>query len=232
MKPLLPLILILLLNNSLLFSQSRKSIRVKAGEDIAQAYSSQGFYRFPQFGKATFYFKGGGKNAGQLFNYNILSGTMQFVGSKMDTLDMAIQAPIDSVVFDNTTFHYHKDGFMEVVAQTDSIALLKRTTIKTQVENIGAYGISNQTGSIDNLRNFAFGSSVYSFRINQDVVLSENISWFLKDRNDNLVKATKSNLLKLLSPVKQNKAEAYIKQTKISFDKEEDLKQLFAEISK
>ena len=106
---------------------------MKAGEDVAQAYSPQGFYRFPQFSKAILYFKGGGQNTGVLFNYNVLSGNMQFISPKGDTLDMGNTAGLDSIVFEKNVFIYN-NGFMEVAANTDSIKLVKKLLLKTQVE--------------------------------------------------------------------------------------------------
>lgn len=210
---------------TLVFSQGKRSIRVKAGDDLAQAYSPQGFYRFPQFSKAVLYFHGVNGNSGPLFNYNVLSGNMQFISPAKDTLDMANTATLDSIVFDQTVFYHNRDGFMEVLASSDSVKLLKKLVIKAQVESIGAYGLSNNTSSIASLKSFYTGTGVFNLVVNQDVVLEEFVNWFFASGN-NVVKANKSNLLKLLSPDKGAKAESYLKQNKINFEKEEDLKKL------
>jgi hypothetical protein len=212
-----------------IFAQSGRTIRVKAGDDVAQAYSSHGFYRFPQFGKATLYYNNKARSEGQKFNYNVFSGNLQFVGPKGDTMDLGGQATIDSIVFENNVF-LNKNGWMEVSTRADSVMLLKRTTIKTQVENVGAYGISSSTASIDNIKTYSNGAGVYNLVLNQDVVVIEVINWFFKDNNNNLLKANKANLLQLLSPSGQAKADAYLKQNKTSFEKEGDLKKLMAAI--
>ena len=90
MRHLVLFILLLMLNSNLMIAQSRKSMRVKAGENVAQAYSPNGFYRFPQFSKCTVIFKDGQQRAGQLFNFNILSATMQLISPAGDTLDMLL----------------------------------------------------------------------------------------------------------------------------------------------
>jgi hypothetical protein len=218
------------LNYNLALAQTTRPMRIKAGEDVAQAYSPYGFYRFPQFGQAKLYFKDGGRNNGKQFNYNILSAALQFIGPKGDTLDLAGQENIDSVVFTGSTFLYN-DGFMEIVATADSIALLKKIIIRTQTENIGAYGMSNSTASIVSMRTYSSGTSVYNLVLNQDIVLTEVVSWFFTGGNKNIVKATKTNLLKLLPAEKQTKAEAYLKENKTSFEKEADLKKLIAAIA-
>lgn len=218
------------LNYNLVFAQTARSMRVKAGDDVAQAFSPYGFYRFPQFGKATLYYKAGGRNSGALFNYNILSANLQFISPKGDTLDLASQENIDSVAFDGNVFLYN-DGFMEIVAAADSVLLLKKTIIKTQTENIGAYGLPNTTASIVNMKSYSNGAGVYSLVLNQDVVVAENISWFFINQNKTLVKANKSNLQKLLTADKQGKTEAWLKQNKTNFEKEADLKKLMAAIA-
>jgi hypothetical protein len=225
MRHLVLFILSLLLCGNLTFAQSRKSIRVKAGEDIAQAYSSDGFYRFPKFSKATLFYKGGDQNAGQLVNYNILSGTMQFINSAGKTFDIANPSKIDSVVFEKNVF-VHTDGFMEVVAHIESIILLKKIIIKTRVEKIGALGLPAQSASIDNISIFSADTDVYNLIINADIVVTENVSWYWMDRNNNILKATKGNLLKLLPAGRQSLAETYLKQHTINFENENDLKEL------
>ena len=213
-----------------MFAQSQRSIRVKAGEDIAQAYSPQGFYRFPQFSKAILFFKGGVQNSWHRFNYNILSGTMQFINPAGETLNLDAPEKIDSVVFEKNVF-VHNDGFMEVVAHTDSIILLKKIIIKTRQEKIGALGLPTQSASIDNISIYSADTNVYNFIINADVVVTENVYWYWMDRNNTILKATKGNLLKLLPAGRQSTAETYMKQNKIDFENETDLKELMANLA-
>ena len=80
------------------------------------------------------------------------------------------------------------------------------------------------------MKTYSSGTGVYNLVINQDVILIENISWFFTNSNTNLVKASKTNLLKLLPAEKQTKAETYLKQNKTNFEKENDLKKLMAAI--
>ena len=230
MKHLVFFILSLLLFSNFMFAQSRRSIRVKAGENIAQSYSPNGFYRFPQFSKAVLFYKGGTKNAGQQFNYNILSGTMQFTNAAGKIFDIGDPANIDSVVFENTVF-VHNDGFMETVSNTGSIILLKKIIIKTREEKIGALGLPAQSSSIDNISIYSAETDAYNLTINADVVVTENVYWYWMDNNHNILKASKGNLVKLLPAGRQNAAETYIKQNKINFENENDLKQLMVNLA-
>jgi len=213
-----------------MFAQSRRSIRIKAGENIAQAYSPNGFYRFPQFSKATLFYKGGTRNTGEQFNYNILSGTMQFINPAGKIFDIGDPANIDSVVFENTVFVYN-DGFMEIIFHTDSIILFKKIIIQTREEKIGALGLPAQSSSIDNISIYSGKTDAYNLTINADIVVTENVYWYLMDNNHNILKATKGNLLKLLSAGRQSAVETYMKQNKINFENENDLKKLMANLA-
>ncbi len=229
MKYCLLLILLFFIVAHSVVAQPGRAIRVKAGEDVAQAYSPHGFYRFPEFNKAILYFNGNRRKSDILFNFNLYSGSMQFINPKGDTLDLVNTPAPDSVVFEKNSFIYN-NGFLEVVAQSDSLRLLKKLVLKTQGENIGAYGQPNPTGSITSVAKISIGAAVYSLIVNQDVVLTEDINWFFMPGKNVAVKATKANLLKLLPVEKQAKAEAYFKQNKVSFDRENDLKNLLEAI--
>lgn len=206
-------------------AQSRRTIRIPAGEDIAMAYSSNGFYRFPQFGKATVYLRNGGGNDKLLFNYNVLSGTMQFINPSGDTLDMTQPHLVDSIFFENTMF-YQRDGFMEVWAANDSIRLLKKIVIKFHRENVAGYGVANPVSSVVHLQNYSARISWFNLRINQDLVLDESTEWYWLDRNNKIVKATKSNLLSMLPASRHSEAEAFIKKNRINFDRGDQLTRL------
>ena len=68
--------------------------------------------------------------------------------------------------------------------------------------------------------------AVHPVVLTQDVIVMEHISLFWMDKNHKIVKATKSNLLKMLPATSQAKAETYLKQNKVNFDNEADLKKL------
>jgi hypothetical protein len=219
------LFLLLLFAQVSTYSQTHKSTRVEAGEDIAQAYSRSGFYRFPVFSRATVYMKNGTLTTEQLFNYNMLSGKLQFINKAGDTMDISNPALIDSVFFEKTFFCYN-NGFMEMVAATDSVRLFKKNIIKFSYENIGGYGTASPTSAISNINTFTTSSNVYNLRLNQNIVLDETIYWYWMDNRHNLAKATRSNLLSLLPPTQKAPVEAYLKKEKINLEKEKDLMQL------
>jgi hypothetical protein len=218
------LLLLCLLSGALFLSaQSRRSISVKSGDDLGEAYSPQGFYRFPQFKKATVYMNTGIGNSQLLFNYNVYSRTIQFISKAGDTLDIANPNVIDSVVFDNTTFYNTTDGFVELAGEADSLRLLKKTVLRFHRENVGGYGTSSASSSVATLQDISRFTVRYGLRLNYDIVIEETVHWYFAVPGSQLQKANKTNLLQLLPASEQQATEDFIKKKKIDLGKEKDL---------
>jgi hypothetical protein len=209
-------------------AQSRRSISVHAGDDMGEAYSPSGFYRFAQFKKAKVYMNNGMGNSELLFNYNIYLGTIQFISKAGDTLDIANPAVIDSVVFDNATFYKTAEGFIELVGEADSIRLTKRTALRFHKENVGGYGTSSASSSVAQLQDISRFTVRYGLRLNYDIVIEETVHWYWLSKDNVLQKATKSNLLQLLPAGEKQATEDFMKKKKINLDKEKDLHELMA----
>jgi hypothetical protein len=225
MKPVCAFALLVLLIEQALHAQPGKTVTVKAGDDIAKAWSPAGFYRFPQFGKATLFRKTGLGQSNSLFNYNILSGKIQFINETGDTLDLINPSLFDSFMFEKTIFYYD-DGFLELVSSTNLIRLVKKTKIKMRPETIGAYGAANSTAATDRISSYSISGNMYSFTLNENMIVKENVSLFFMDAEGRLMKATKSNLLLLLPLDQQEKLTVYLTKNKVSFEKERDLKHM------
>lgn len=222
------LVLLILSIASEVVAQSRRSIHVRAGDDLGEAYSSNGFYRFPQFKKATVYTHTGVGNSELLFNYNIYLRTIQFISKSGDTLDIANPSVIDSVVFDNTRFYNTANGFIELAAQADSIRLAKRTELRFHRENVGGYGTSSASSSVATLQDISRFTVRYGLRLNYDIVIEETVHWFWLSKDNIMEKATKANLLRLLPASEQQATEDFMKKKKINLEKEKDLDELMA----
>jgi hypothetical protein len=208
--------------------QYRKSIAVNAGEDMAQAFSPNGFYRFPQFSQGALFSRKRSGNSAQLFNYNLLDDKILFINREGDTLVMANPTLFDSVRIDNRTFYYREDaGFLEVVASSP-VMLVKKTIIKIKPQSVGAYDGNTTTSAINKINTYMVGTNRYNYTVNENVVLKETVDWFWIDGNGNLVKASRKNFLSLLTPGKKTAAEAVIRQKKTDFDKESDLVEMLS----
>jgi hypothetical protein len=228
MKPAILLFLSITLITTEMRAQYRKSIQVKAGEDIAQAFSPNGFYRFANFANGTLFAPNRSGNSAHLYNYNMLSGTMQFINGRGDTMDMTNPGLFDSILINNTVFFYKgQDGFVEVLATAYPVRLVKKVTIKMKPVTIGAYDGASTTSAIKRISQYTIvTTTVYNLTISDDVMLKESVDWFWMGENGELVKASKKNLMTMLSPELQARALGIIKDKKIEFDRERDLIQL------
>lgn len=226
--PVLLIISILLYTSSQ--AQYRKSTEVKAGQDIAQAFSPNGFYRFPQFTTGALFSRMRSGNSSQLFNYNLLYDKIQFINHG-DTLEMSNPTLFDSILIDKQVFFYRQEyGFLEQVAASGSINLVKKTSIKIKPMSVGAYDGATTTSAINKVNTYTTGFNVYNFTVNEDVAIKESVDWYWMNTNGDIKKATKNNLFLFLPESKQKKAQAFMKENKISFAKEEDLARLIRSI--
>lgn len=207
-----------------LFGQYRKTIMVKAGDDVAQAYSPNGFYRFPQFTEASLYNVKRQGQSSMKFNYNLFTDRMQFINNEGDTMDMMNPLRFDSMVIDKTIFFYKSEiGFLELIGTAWPIRLLSKTDIKLKTESIGAYGGSNSTSSVDRMKTVVVGTTMYNFKSNENVTIKQAVDWYWMGGDGHIMKATRRNLNMLLPPEKARIADDYIKQNNIKFDREADL---------
>lgn len=208
-------------------AQHRRSITVKAGDDVAKAYSPNGFYRFAQFSNAALFSKSRKGSSGMPFNYNILDDKMQYIDKKGDTLEMINPTIFDSLVIENTVFYYREtEGFFELIATAWPLRLVRKTTVKMKTETVGAYGGGTGTSAIDRMKTYVVGTNVYTYKSNENMIIKEMVDWYWMGENGVPAKATKRNLLTIIPRDKVQFAENYISENKLDFDEEKDLVKL------
>jgi len=225
MKILSLLLFSIALKTSLLYGQVSKTKTVRAGDDIAQAYSPNGFYRLSQFDKAILYRSAGTLHSDSLYNYNIYAGEIQFINHAGDTLYLNDPSLFDSIAIGKNVFYY-ADGMLELVASSYPVRLVKKTEIEMRPQTIGAFGVNNSTGTIVNVGVSFTGGNMYSFTLDVNVIVKETINFYFMDPAGKLTKATRENLMLLLPADKQEKANVYLKENKSGFKKEADLKKI------
>jgi len=205
------------------FAQTTGTFTIKACEDISTVYKEM--YKYPEFrdGKAIFSY---GVPAGGKMNYNLIIGKIQFIDSKNDTLIIADEAAIKFISIGADTFYYDNDKYVELLANYGKVKVALQQTIKFLNEkNIGAFGIPDATHNIDNY-NTLRANNTYSLKVNKDLLYSKERKYYFSEGDDNFVIVNKKNLLKEF-PHKKNFIENYLKEKKIDFDNEADIKSLF-----
>ena len=163
-------------------------------------------------------------------NYNLLLETMQFIDEKGDTLILANENTINYITVGLDTFFFH-EGYLQLISTYGEIELAIRQKIKFLDEkNIGAYGLSTSTHTIDNY-NTLRANATYALKVNKDLIYSKEKKYYFSQGNEGFVIVNKKNLLKEF-PRKKNFIENYLKQHDIDFNNEEDLKTLFGRLAK
>ncbi|MEP7318602.1 MAG: hypothetical protein ABI921_07665 [Panacibacter sp.] len=205
------------------YSQAEQKIRVHAGEDLMKAISDYGAYRFESFTTGMLFYKYR-KNSTAKFNYHLLTGEMRFIDPGGDTLAIANPDQVSYINISGSLFYYDH-GYLEVIADYDSLQLAVQQKITVDYEKIGAYGQTNTSSAIDNNKTYSDRFNTYSLTINQDAVVRKNFRWFIVDETGKSTAATKSNILKLFDAHK-TEINDFIKTNDLKFNKEEDLKKL------
>lgn len=218
------MLLIALSTAACLNAQLTQRFVVKAGDNVAEVISPNGFYRLPQFAEGVFTLKSGLKSRA-LFNYHIGNGEIEYINQKGDT--MAIGVPDDIVnitISDNVQYIYSNKSYVEILGVAESARLGKKIRVILENDKKGGYGESAPASNQVSMRNFSLGSGI--FHLNHDIAIVKSTSYYWVDPNNNLQPVTKKSSIKLVAKDKQSKLEAFIDENKINFNNEDDLRKL------
>lgn len=203
-------------------AQLYKKKTMHTGETIA----SESTYLFPAFTNAMVKLKNGGVLYSTM-NFNLLICEMQFIGADKDTLVLTKPEEIDSIIFDNDVFFFNK-GFYEILASSDSVKLAVLRRASYEPVKIGALGISNSSGTgMQSYTSIVTYAGPKNLVINEDINITTETAYFLIRNNKEMIKVNKSGFIKI-SPSKEPDIQTYLKQHKVDFNKEADIKKLFA----
>ena len=205
-------------------AQSTETIRVKAGEDISKIISPHGMYRFSSFTTGT-YLKNNKVSSSAKLNYNLFTGEMQYLNLNGDTMTIANSAEINFIKIQDILFYY-RDGYKEVIADHDSVKLAFESDIKLEYEKVGLYGQSNGAQDVANMGSFNTNTNVFQLTLGQDAIVRKKTTYYLFNKNQPPVIATKKNFLKIFN---KNRAavDKYIEEYKVNFNDQDNLEKLF-----
>jgi hypothetical protein len=209
---------------SSMLAQTDEVVRIKAGQNPETAFSPNGFYRYPSFNEGTVYMKNGDQTIVRM-NYHMLNEEMQFISTNGDTFALADPFSLKFIVLDSGMYYY-SDGYLEVIHNHDVLKLARKLRLNVRTEKIGAYGQASPSGSIRTPNRLILGNMGKDLTINQDLLIQKDYSYYWVDKYTTVLKATKANLLKLLPADKKLSIDEYLKNNKIDFNKEADLKKL------
>lgn len=203
--------------------QEGKIYKVNPGEKVSDALlDNGGLYQYPKFTQGDVYYKGGNYGSG-LLNYNRLTGEMQFINPKGDTLTLDNEKEIDKVAIGPDTFYYYQ-GYLQKVAEF-SATVAKQTYLEmSNREKVGAFGTVAQN-AIDTHTTIVTNQGFKSVVAQEILTYREQTIYFIGDRYGHFKQLNRKNVLYLYSK-KEKEVSAYLKDNPINFQKEADVQRL------
>jgi hypothetical protein len=207
-----------------LFGQNKKQV-VQGNDDINSSIPDSIKYKYSSFTSGRVMFKDG-TIAGSLLNYNLLSGEVQFVSPKGDTLAIANEETIKYIAIANDTFFYDKI-YLQLVEGNAAAKLAKNEKMKlADIKKMGGFGSYTSSGGIENYSSLNIGSRTLHLEENKQMIFITHTVYYISDPFYHFLPATKKNVLKMFN--KKRGLAIYLNENKIDFLKEEDLKKLLA----
>lgn len=199
---------------------------VKPGENINTALAPDVKFHYSKFTEGTVFFRDG-TMSNALLDYSLLTEEMQFIAPKGDTLAVANEATIKYITIGNDTFLYNK-VYMQLIAGNTTAKLAKKEALAiANVKKAGAYDQYSSTSSITTVKSVQLQDRVTNLTESQELTIIKESTYYIGDSYNHFLQANKKNIIKLFGK-KQNAIEQYLKDNKVVFNKEEDLKALIA----
>ena len=217
MKNLLVLIIFFILNQNLL-AQKKTVVTVKAGTKITDYFSASEIYLYPEFTEGACFLTNGQTIPGQ-FNYNLLSGEMDFVKAK-DTLAISNKEQIKYITVAKDTFYY-ADLCMQLIKGNGLKVFYTQKIEFVDRQKNGALGTSGRSFTINSYDNMQIGKCSYNFKSDVDVIFRKKNEFFYFAGNK-YVLLNKRNAEKIL-PEKQDLVKKYLKTNRIDFELKNDV---------
>lgn len=230
MKTVIVVVLLMLVQG--VTGQNATEIVIPGRTILSDVLTPEKIYQHPQFTLGKVLYRNGTETEA-LLNYNNLSGSIEFIGPKKDTLVISKDqiVTIKKIIVDSHTYLY-QDGYFEQVEEKPFGKLLKRQMyMVANRERLGAYGQYSAISAIRSYNNAIDNSGGFSrsLTVNEKVVIVLQVEYFFGDKNDKFLPATEKNLMRLY-PLKRDEIKDYLEQHKVDFKNIEALKQLFSSL--
>jgi 2-hydroxy-3-keto-5-methylthiopentenyl-1-phosphate phosphatase len=204
-------------------AQTIKAYPVKVGEIPKEVLPNEAMYVLPAFTGGIAWFRNGTSST-QRFNYNFLLDEMHFIDAGGDTLAIAEPALIKSVVIDSMVFYYDNGYLREIFKAGIYKLAVKQEMMQVADKTRGGYDAASGASSIKTYGSINNNNSkIYQLQVNKDVLFKGVISFYIGNAFNPFLKATRKNFHILFAEKDVTK---YIKEQKINFNKEEDIKAL------
>ncbi len=223
MKSLMIFLFCLCLNGLNVAAQKIKTFKINPGQKITEVVLNQDIYLYPDFINGTVY-KRDDRFSNASLNYNSLLGEMQFITPAGDTLSLADENIIRSIVVNNDTFYYDK-VCLKLVADYGEVKLASRQFIDfTNRQKIGGHG-ELTSASLKTYTAIVGDIDTKELTPNEIITLAKYQVLFIGDRFNHFKTVNKKNLLEIFAN-KEKELQKYLKENSVNFYNEEDIRKL------
>jgi hypothetical protein len=200
-----------------------KIYKVNPGEKVSEALlNNGGLYQYPQFTQGEVQYRSGNFGNG-LLNYNRLTGEMQFIDPKGDTLALSNEKDIATIAIGQDTFYY-SEGYVQKVAAFSATVAKKTYLEMSNREKIGLYGTVAQNAI--NTHTTLVTNQGFKDVVPQEILsFREQTIYFIGDRFGHFKPLNKKNVLYLYSK-KEKEVAAYLKDNPVNFQDQADVQRL------
>lgn len=196
---------------------------VKAGEVPNEVLPNEAKYLLPAFKIGTGSFRNG-TSTFMLFNYNFLLDEMHFIGEHGDTLAIANPETINSITIDSMVFYYDKGYVRQIFNQGTYKLAVKQQMVQTADKTRGGYDMPLGNASIKTYGSInGINGQMYNLQVKKDVLFIVVNSFYVAGTYNHFLIANQKNLVNIFE---ENKIKNYLKEHKVNFNKEEDLRAL------
>lgn len=208
------------------FGQTRNHYKVNPGQKITDAIPASEVYSYPEFTPGKVYLRNNTVSAVKL-NYNSVLAEMQFINPKGDTLSVADEKMISIILVGTDTFYYD-NVYLRLVSHEGKIKLAHSQYFEmSNREKAGEFG-QPSGGSVQtytSMSSVASQTSTKPLVANEFLTMAKRSVYYIGDEFNSFKVANKKNVLEMYSK-NENEVKTYLKEKKVDFNKEEDLKQL------
>ena len=219
MKKLVLVISSILCLISGLSAQKNVNITVPAGTKVQDYFSFREIYRYPEFTDGIVFFKNGATAASK-FNYNLLSGEMDYPQLK-DTLSIANPTEIKFITIAGDTFYFDR-GYLELIYSNKFKVVLKQCYTQLDVVHKDSYGSAGSNSATTSYSTLQTTGQTYKLILNQDRIYKKILEYSLLTPTGTFVMFTKKKVMQLF-PQKKKTIDEYLKSNKVDFNSREDL---------
>ncbi len=205
-----------------LSAQNKDLILVKSGTKILDYFPFRERYEFTEFREGKLIYKNGLVRTGR-FNYNILTGEMDFV-QPGDTLAFSNKKDISMITVALDTFFYD-NGYVELISHGPVRIGLKQRVLLKEILRKGAYGVTDRNSAIDTYTLVETGGNFYKLTPNEDWLLERSRQYVIKDPSGEFILLNRKNLFEIF-PLKKDSIKEYLKSNRVDFQSREDLLKL------